>query len=226
MEKLNALGSSLPPEQPPTDQAIASLNADLSQEFKIAANAVTKLYRVANERNSLLKHHGYLNCLDDMLNFLQQSSDITADDIHFWCLKQKNDILSHKAHIGSNPKLDFNFDNSTDNCSSEMSVPKFTLSRPPLSVEHHYSHGHGKSKKLRSSTVKKQQTQILQQNQHDTWKPIGKYMSQRTGPEESQTEEPLIGSPRSYVDSSRVSSATKKQKASTSPQNTVRRIKK
>lgn len=163
MEKLNSLGSSLPPERPPTDQAIEALNGDLSQEFKIAANAVTKLYRVANERNSLLKHRGYLNCVDDLLNILGQQPGLSVDDIHLWCLKQRGEILSHQngcnnieAKKNVNSKFDFDFDSTTasNNNNTDVNVPNFRLSTPPLSVEH--SNLNPKTKKTRW-TIKKQQ---------------------------------------------------------------------
>ncbi|GAV55555.1 hypothetical protein ZYGR_0AV01870 [Zygosaccharomyces rouxii] len=145
MERLNTLGSSLPPEQPPTNQVIESLSSELSQEFKLAANAVTKLYRVANERNSLLKHQGYLQCLEDILSIMGQNPSASADVIHLWCLKQRNEMLSHgngvspdsPSNTNSN-KFDFNFDNpNVSNVNNtDVSVPKFRLSNPPPSVEH------------------------------------------------------------------------------------------
>lgn len=221
MEKLNSLGSSLPPEQPPTNQVIDSLSSDLSQEFKIAANAVTKLYRVANERNSLLKHQGYLNCIDDLLSHMEQGSNISVDDLHLWCLKQKNDILSHKSFGTSNSKFDFNFDNphGANTSSSEVSVPKFQLSTPPLSVEHHHgptqasntSHNHLKPKKVRSSAIKKQHAMQAQQ---ESWRPVKRSEIQRYDQEESRSETQMVTHMRPYVDSSQLS-ATKKQKAMT-----------
>ncbi|CAI4045089.1 hypothetical protein SUVZ_10G2430 [Saccharomyces uvarum] len=101
MERLHSLESSLPPEQPPTKQAIDNLNLELSQEFKLAANAVTRLYRVANEKNSLTKHQGYLTCLDDMLYALDLN--MTTDELKAWCYKQKNDILSNSQDKSTNP---------------------------------------------------------------------------------------------------------------------------
>lgn len=167
MERLNALGSSLPPEQPPTNQVIESLNSELSQEFKLAANAVTKLYRVANERNSLLKHQGYLQCLEDLLSLLERNPDVPVDALHLWCLKQRNDMLSHGsglAEVSSGSKFDFNFDNpnvaSTNN--SDLTVPKFRSSHPPLSVEHNVGH---KPKKTR--WIKRQPTWAKEDHSRD-----------------------------------------------------------
>ncbi|CCF58096.1 hypothetical protein KAFR_0D04480 [Kazachstania africana CBS 2517] len=135
MERLNSLEKVLPPEQPPTKQAIESLNSELSQDFKIAANAVAKLYRVANEKNSLCKYQGYLNCLDDILGLLNDGSVTSVDDIKLWCLKQRNDILpSNNNDQKAHGNHDFNFCN-TNEANNNSSVPKFKLSMPPLSVE-------------------------------------------------------------------------------------------
>lgn len=143
MEKLRSLESSLPPEQPPTKQAIDSLNTELSQEFKVAANAVTRLYRVANEKNSLLKHQGYIECLDDILKVLQSRQAESLGDLHLWCLKQRNDRLQGKEMNnstslkpssglkGEESEYDFHFDKRTNNNS-----PNFRISMPPLTVEH------------------------------------------------------------------------------------------
>ncbi|QLQ82654.1 hypothetical protein HG537_0H04170 [Torulaspora globosa] len=146
MEKLNSLHSSLPPERSPTDQTIESLNKELSQEFKIAANAVTKLYRVANERNSLLKHHGYLQCVENLLSMLQQEPGLSVEDIHLWCIKQRNEILSYQSAGGNGEqgkstgtKYNFDFTNAGDTSGdgdATVKVPTFRLSTPPLSVEY------------------------------------------------------------------------------------------
>lgn len=161
MEKLNSLGSSLPPERPPTDQAIDSLNGELSQEFKIAANAVTKLYRVANERNSLLKHRGYLHCVDDLLALMHEEPGLSVEDIHLWCLRQRGELLSSHQVSGtgteqsknSGNRYDFHFDGSTAK-SGGTEVPHFRLSTPPLSVEH--ANLQSKSKKARWNAKKHQ----------------------------------------------------------------------
>lgn len=142
MEKLNSLHSSLPPERCPTDQAIESLNGELSQEFKIAANAVTKLYRVANERNSLLKHRGYLECVENLLGMLQEPG-LSVEDIHLWCIKQRNEILQQgggaSGEQGKSTGVRYNFDFTSGNGSevdATSKVPTFRLSTPPLSVEY------------------------------------------------------------------------------------------
>lgn len=137
MDKLSSLESSLPPEQPPTKQAVDSLKNELSQEFKLAANAVTKLYRVANEKNSLVKHLGYIECLDDLLTGIENSDFQSVDDIRLWCSRQKvdrvgtKDILNLKEVEKKTTNFNFNFAEK-----KIVNSPKFRLSMPPLSVEH------------------------------------------------------------------------------------------
>ncbi|SMN19365.1 similar to Saccharomyces cerevisiae YJR056C Putative protein of unknown function [Maudiozyma saulgeensis] len=136
MEKLHSLETSLPPEQPPTKQAVDSLNNELSQEFKVAANAVTRLYRVANEKNSLVKHQGYIECLDDILDCIENSKFNSLDDIRLWCTKQRVDKTGTKEpnRVDSTEKVNrynFNFEEK-----KTINSPKFRLSIPPLSVEH------------------------------------------------------------------------------------------
>lgn len=137
MEKLSSLESSLPPEQPPTKQAVDSLKNELSQEFKLAANAVTKLYRVANEKNSLVKHLGYIECIDDLLTGIDNSDFQSVDDIRLWCARQKLDRIGTKD-TSSKKELDKKSNNFNFNFAEKKTInsPKFRLSMPPLSVEH------------------------------------------------------------------------------------------
>lgn len=163
MDRLRSIESSLPPEQPPTKQAINALETDLSQEFKNAANAVTKLYRVANERNSLTRHAGYIECIDDMLLYMQDTEGaLTLKDMKSWLLKQRADRLSGDTKtnttnnnntnniIGSD--CNFNFKtNYTDNENNPMvSSPKFVLSMPPPSIQQ--QHNNSNASKKRATT--------------------------------------------------------------------------
>lgn len=136
MEKLGSLESSLPPEQPPTKQAIAALNGELSQEFKFAANSVTKLYRLANEKTSLVRHQGYVQCVEDLLSFIDRGEDVSVEDIREWCIMHLDEKMETKKE--QKPKLSFNLseDYVGKSVSEELSVPTFRLSKPPLSVEH------------------------------------------------------------------------------------------
>ena len=158
MEKLDSLEASLPPEQPPTAQAIASLNSDLNQEFKIAANAVTKLYRTANEKNSLLKHQGYIECADNILSMLENGEFSSLNEIRLWCIKQRTDRLGNENSKKiptqkKQPIYDFEFEKKKN-----YNSPNFHLSMAPLSVE--YTKPPLTDKKSRASLHKYSQNQI------------------------------------------------------------------
>lgn len=90
MDRLNNLEKSLPPERPANDQIIASLNQQVTQEFKIAANAVTNLYRLSSERSSLNRHAGYAECLDDVIRLIDRG--FTAQELRTWCEHRKCEI--------------------------------------------------------------------------------------------------------------------------------------
>ncbi|CCD23145.1 uncharacterized protein NDAI_0B01110 [Naumovozyma dairenensis CBS 421] len=157
MDHLKSLESSLPPEQPPTENAIQSLSSDSSQEFKIAANAVTKLYRVANEKNSLLKHQGYISCLDDISELIEKRQVSSLDEIRHWCMKQKIEKYTQKmdkpntnistninADQNQNNKYNFQFSSNgktgnIDNSIQQIVSPKFKPSMAPMSVEHSFN---------------------------------------------------------------------------------------
>ncbi|KAL3232120.1 hypothetical protein RNJ44_04036 [Nakaseomyces bracarensis] len=132
MEKLGSLESSLPPEQPPTKQAIASLNGELMQEFKFAANSVTKLYRLANEKTSLVRHQGYVRCVEDLLSLIDDSNGkISVEDIRQWCEMHRNEKMlggeDTKTEIRSNACTNDSAgdrrtasDNKTDNSTPKL----------------------------------------------------------------------------------------------------------
>lgn len=63
MDNLKSLGRGLPP---------TSVDSSLAQEFRNAANAVTKLYKLSNEKAVVSRQEGYKQCLSDVLGFLQQ----------------------------------------------------------------------------------------------------------------------------------------------------------
>ncbi|CCE66027.1 hypothetical protein TPHA_0O00570 [Tetrapisispora phaffii CBS 4417] len=125
MEKLQNLEACLPPEQPPTVQTIDHLQNEISREFKSAANSVAKLYRLSNEKKSLLQHKGYLDCIDDILQTIHDGKEETSvHDIELWCMKKRNELLG--------PKSNFNFDKNSDNNKKEK---EYQLSMIPLSIE-------------------------------------------------------------------------------------------
>lgn len=143
METVRSIEASLPPEQTPTAQTINELKEELSQEFKLAANAVTKLYRIANEKNSILKHVGYIDCLNDIMKILDNNEINNLDELKKWCINEKinklgkdNSILNTPISNGNNNNSDAIGINSVREINKPKLIsPKFKLSKPPLSVE-------------------------------------------------------------------------------------------
>ncbi|EDO18354.1 hypothetical protein Kpol_1013p25 [Vanderwaltozyma polyspora DSM 70294] len=159
MDKLKSLGTSLPPEQPPTDENIETLNTEISNEFKNAANSVAKLYRLSNEKNSLLRHKGYLNCLEDILNEIEISNgNISITDLKNWCLEKRNDLVSscnnggdmRNSIINETMRDRKNFDFKASEV-SDITSPKFIKSMPPPSVE--YTKPSNNSRRYKKNTV-------------------------------------------------------------------------
>lgn len=139
MEKLKSLASSLPPEQAPTEENIDGLMQELSQEFKTAANAVAQLYRVANEKNSLVRHQGYLECLDELLSQLGRGKLSSVDDVKRWCLRERSERLgtcgkTSESHKQGKRESRVPPNNDTSRHPTYIS-PVFRRSMPPLSVE-------------------------------------------------------------------------------------------
>lgn len=72
MDNLKSLGKGLP---------ATAVDASLAQEFRNAANAVTKLYKVSNEKAAVARQEGYKQCLSDVLGFLQQHQQRHVDGL-------------------------------------------------------------------------------------------------------------------------------------------------
>lgn len=101
---LSNLSSNLPPSTPVTKKELQELESRLANEFKNAANSVASLYRLSNSKNSLLRHEGYLDCLDDLLNLIRlkrvgnsevhdPEDEYDVFDIENWCLTRKAELL-------------------------------------------------------------------------------------------------------------------------------------
>lgn len=160
MENVRSIEASLPPEQTPTDQTINELKEELSQEFKFAANAVTKLYRIANEKNSILKHIGYIDCLNEIMKMIDDKKFDNLDDLKKWCNNERTSKLGMENNSSLNPTTDNNSSSSSstqnnkvsnknnqyasnsveisttrETNKSKLSSPKFRLSKPPFSVQ-------------------------------------------------------------------------------------------
>ncbi|CEP63174.1 uncharacterized protein LALA0_S07e04082g [Lachancea lanzarotensis] len=139
MEQLNSLEKSLPPEGPVNDQNIDKLNRQVTQEFKIAANAVTSLYRLSSERSSLSRHMGYVECLGDVLELLEQG--VSTHELAKWCEDRKQEKSGQNGVLEDSKCSSWDLDKSGKKGSESsdqiagLTSPTFRLSKPIMSVE-------------------------------------------------------------------------------------------
>ncbi|KAG7923433.1 hypothetical protein KL905_000651 [Ogataea polymorpha] len=160
---LSNLSSNLPLSQPIDDDSVEQINRELSNEFKLGARSIAALYRLSNAKNSLLKAKGYLSCLDDILNLIDNDQSIaTLDQLKKALMTKKTELTGkkdkpHKPQEQQEPAKDeisttgeipadykFHF-------SSDTPSPHFPPSKLPLSIQHcnvkHISH-HSSSQQL------------------------------------------------------------------------------
>lgn len=90
----------------------AKTAAALKQDFSETAKSVASLYRLANTSTALFRLKGYMDCLDDILEVIEQGQDI------------ENWVLTRKAEISNLHKTDSAVVNST----SRTSEPTLLLS--------------------------------------------------------------------------------------------------
>lgn len=149
MEQLSSLEDDLPPAHPPTSQEIQRLNQEVTQEFKIAANAVSQLYRLSSTRSTLNKHVGYVTCLEDVMKQLEAGKSV--EQLQQWCIKRRQDLLGEET-VAKTWK-------QKENTASE--IPTFRLSKPALSVDHS---SHFQDRRI----IKPQLTEKFLQQRRDT----------------------------------------------------------
>lgn len=80
MDTIGSMSSDLP-KKPTIREELAELDANTVAEFKAAATAVTKLYTLTGTKSKLLRTQGYLECLEDLIQFITFSSD-AAEESH------------------------------------------------------------------------------------------------------------------------------------------------
>lgn len=135
---LSNLSNNLPTAHPITDDTINSLNRQLTDEFKNAAKSVAALYRLANTKNTVERRKGYLDCLKDICDVLQD-----GDDLENWVLTKRHefgDLNKDSQHDESpSPQEDQLEEEKIDDYQFTMSSPCAHHFRPgmtPLSVSH------------------------------------------------------------------------------------------
>ncbi|ODV86259.1 hypothetical protein CANARDRAFT_27511 [[Candida] arabinofermentans NRRL YB-2248] len=129
---LSNLSSNLPLSRSIDDDSMDQINKELSNEFKIGARSIAALYRLSNTKNSLVKAKGYLNCLDDLLNILDNDQTITTlDDFKTVLLNKKFEITGHEE---SNVKSSLNDLPTKPSPSTSTSSPVDVPSSAPVSL--------------------------------------------------------------------------------------------
>lgn len=91
MDNLGSLSSNLP-RHLTASQELANLDANLIAEFKTAACAVTKLYKLSGAKTALVRQQGYLDALKDLMGFLTERSNVSSDEVYAWALDKQQGL--------------------------------------------------------------------------------------------------------------------------------------
>ncbi|GMM33924.1 hypothetical protein DASC09_012490 [Saccharomycopsis crataegensis] len=119
---LSNLSSNLPPQIPATESQISDLDNKLTQEFKSAANSVAALYRLSSAKNAMLRHKGYLDCLDDLLNMIKlHRATITRR------IRARNDQSGRPDFDGEGGNSDGNMSMDNDDDEMEHGMSEFDI---------------------------------------------------------------------------------------------------
>ncbi|EGW34273.1 uncharacterized protein SPAPADRAFT_59693 [Spathaspora passalidarum NRRL Y-27907] len=160
-EKSNELTAELTNEFKNAAKSIATLynssnsNSDsLKSDFTNAARSVASLYKITNNSRDMLFNHGYLSCLDDLLQVISQQGDVEN-----WVLTKRAELLKKDKPDEENTKKEvekqeispeqvINIKKEDNKDTSIEDVYSFTFtsdikpnvhfrpSIPPLSVQH------------------------------------------------------------------------------------------
>ncbi|KAG7662688.1 uncharacterized protein J8A68_003818 [[Candida] subhashii] len=144
---------------PPTKQ--------LKSEFATAARSVAALYKITHNSTSLFQSHGYLQCLDDLLQIIA-----TDGDVENWALTRRAEITNTNNSSNNTTSSQSSDPIETTDISPrtpavEESIPqdfefsilsdikppvKFIPTVPPISVQHtnkqRQHHTHNRKQKL------------------------------------------------------------------------------
>ncbi|ODQ82716.1 hypothetical protein BABINDRAFT_5641 [Babjeviella inositovora NRRL Y-12698] len=140
----------LPPSKPVSDQLLDDLSRDITAEFKNAARSVAALYKLSDSKASLLRHRGYLDAIDDLLECIS-----CGGDVENWALTKRAEL------VGNSQTAPASVPSTSENQQPTISTPPgkaanldnglpldfpFTISLPcphefhpsfaPLSVQH------------------------------------------------------------------------------------------
>ncbi|KAH3681506.1 hypothetical protein WICPIJ_007529 [Wickerhamomyces pijperi] len=135
MDNISNLSNNLPPTKPVNEQTIKELDLELNQEFRDAANAVASLYKLSIQKKTIIKHQGYLDCINDLLNVIKNDGDVES-----WALGKRAELTGDSD---SSPSSSFNSQRTQDLTKNDPAyytnhpitdhIPadsKFTISHP------------------------------------------------------------------------------------------------
>lgn len=88
MDNLTSLSNQLP-KQKLIEQELKEIDATIVQEFKTAAQAVTRLFKLSGAKAALARDEGYTDALRDLLDALDQNP---SQDARNWALKRLRDL--------------------------------------------------------------------------------------------------------------------------------------
>lgn len=143
-----------------------------NSEFANAAKSVASLYRLSNNSNGLNHQHGYLTCLNDLLQVISEEGDIEnwalTQMAQFNKLKRSKDISNSTTeskpesdHLPEDFKLPREYE---FHMGEDLKVPhQFRPSHPPMSVSHSQKQRANwlQLKKERESTKRKKASQAI-----------------------------------------------------------------
>lgn len=156
MDNISNLSTNLPPTKPINDNTVAEIQRDLTTEFKNAAKSVASLYKLSTQRNTVLRHQGYLDAIHDLINVIQNNGDVEN-----WALSKKFELeggmSKEEVAASSPPWTTESLTKIPDDYKFTMSLPlqhKFPPTMPILSAQR---------SKGRSPKKQKQQEQVYTQ---------------------------------------------------------------
>lgn len=122
MDTIGSISSDLP-KRGPIKEELAELDASTVAEFKAAATAVTKLYTLAGTKSRLSKTQGYLECLEDLVQYITTvngDAPVSTENVLNWALNKQH-ALTVNSSEPSTP---------TSKPTSTSSVPNSTILNP------------------------------------------------------------------------------------------------
>ncbi|KAF5108189.1 hypothetical protein DV453_002460 [Geotrichum candidum] len=140
MDNLSSLSSDLP-GQASAAQELAQLDSSIISEFKAAACAVTKLYKLSGAKQAIVRRQGYLDAIQDLLDFMTSDNrhggggERNADEVLAWALQKQEDLNTNSADNNSNNNNNGSRTAPTPAATSAAST-NYTYSTPsPASAE-------------------------------------------------------------------------------------------